>query len=276
MGIAVRKLPEIATRAGGPIRKYSIHLLARASGRNDEYQVPAGPAGNFAPNPLSSNCHHHPQPSQMTAPHILVLAAGASRRLGQPKQLVKLAGRPALHIVVANAVAVAGHNVTVVIGAHARDLSRLLGHSPASVIINRRWEEGMASSLRFGIASLPPACDATMVLLGDQVAVTADDLKRLIDAWKGEESMIAASVYDQRVGVPAIFPRFCFSELSELRGDQGARKILERNSYRLIRVPMPNAAIDLDTPEDLAMLTERFQRPASAGQSSAAGVAGET
>jgi molybdenum cofactor cytidylyltransferase len=197
-------------------------------------------------------------------PHILVLAAGASTRLGQPKQLVKLAGRPALHIVVSNAVAVAGHAVTVVVGAQAREMTHLLAHSPASVIVNRHWEEGMGSSLRFGVASLPPACQAVMVLLGDQVAVTADDLKRLVSAWKGEESMIAASVYDQRVGVPAIFPRVCFSELSELRGDQGARKILERNSYRLVRVPMSNASIDLDTPEDLAALTERFQKTEAA------------
>jgi molybdenum cofactor cytidylyltransferase len=75
--------------------------------------------------------------------------------------------------------------------------------------------------------------------------------------------MIAASVYDQRVGVPAIFPRLSFTELAELRGDQGARMVLERNNYRLVRVPMANAAIDLDTPEDLALLTERFQHPDS-------------
>jgi molybdenum cofactor cytidylyltransferase len=130
------------------------------------------------------------------------------------------------------------------------------------VIVNRHWEEGMASSLRFGVASLPPGCQAVMVLLGDQVAVTADDLKRLVSAWKGEESMIAASVYEQRVGVPAIFPRLSFSELAELRGDQGARMVLERNNYRLVRVPMANAALDLDTPEDLAALNERFQRTA--------------
>lgn len=194
-------------------------------------------------------------------PHILVLAAGASSRLGQPKQLVKLAGRPALHIVVSNAVAVSGHAVTVVVGAHAREMTHLLAHSPASVIVNRHWEEGMASSLRFGVASLPPACQAVMVLLGDQVAVTADDLKRLVSAWQGEESMIAASVYDQRIGVPAIFPRLSFSELAELRGDEGARRVLERTNYRLVHVPMANAAIDLDTPEDLAALTARFQRP---------------
>jgi molybdenum cofactor cytidylyltransferase len=199
----------------------------------------------------------------MSIPHILVLAAGASRRLGQPKQLVKIGGRPALHLVVSNAVAVAGYGVTVVLGSQARDMTRLLAHSPASVIINRHWEEGMASSLRFGISSLPPATDAVMILLGDQVAITADDLKRLCDAWKGEDSVIAASVYEQRVGVPAIFPRVTFSELLELRGDQGARKVLERNSYRLVRVPMPNAAIDLDTPEDLARVTERLRQPRS-------------
>jgi molybdenum cofactor cytidylyltransferase len=199
-----------------------------------------------------------------TPPHILVLAAGASTRLGQPKQLVKLAGRPALHIVVSNAVAVAGHAVTVVVGAHAREMTHLLAHSPASVIVNRQWQEGMGASLRFGVASLPPGCEAVMVLLGDQVGITADDLKRLVSAWKGQESTIAASVYEQRVGVPAIFPRVCFSELAELRGDQGARMVLERNNYRLVRVPMSNAAIDLDTPEDLAALTERFQRPEAA------------
>jgi molybdenum cofactor cytidylyltransferase len=193
--------------------------------------------------------------------HVLILAAGASTRLGQPKQRVMLGGRPALHIVVSNAVALAGHAVTVVVGAHAKEMTHLLAHSPASVIVNRHWEEGMGGSLRYGVASLAPACEAVLVLLGDQVGVTADDLKRLASAWKGEESVIAASVYDQHIGVPAIFPRVCFGELSELRGDRGARTVLERNSYRLVRVPMPNAGIDLDTPADLAALTERFARP---------------
>lgn len=191
--------------------------------------------------------------------HVIVLAAGSSSRLGQPKQLVKLGGRPILHRVVSNAVVVAGHSVTVVLGAHAAELTHLLQHSAASVIVNRNWEEGLASSLRFGLAAAPPACDAVLIMLGDQVAVTADDLKRLIGAWKGEDSIIAASVYSGHVGVPAIFPRWCFSELRELRGDQGARMILERHGHRLARVPMPNAAVDLDTPEDLANLQQRFK-----------------
>jgi molybdenum cofactor cytidylyltransferase len=195
--------------------------------------------------------------------HVLVMAAGASTRLGQPKQLVKLGGRPVLHRVVASAVSLAGHAVTVVLGAHAREMTHLLAHSPASVVVHRGWEEGLGSSIRFGVAALPPACSAAMIVLGDQVAITADDLKRLASAWGGEESVIAASVYEQRLGVPAIFPRICFPELAELRGDQGARLVLERNQYRLTRVPMPNAALDLDTPGDLAALTQRFQQEES-------------
>jgi molybdenum cofactor cytidylyltransferase len=164
------------------------------------------------------------------SPHVIILAGGASTRLGQPKQLVKLGGRPALHIVISNAVAVAGSDVTVVLGAHARE-----------------WEEGMASSIRAGLAALPPACEAVMIILGDQVGITADDLKRLIDAWNGNEGVIAAAVYDQHVGVPAIFPAFCFTELAQLRGDRGARVVLERNRDRVVHVQMPRAAIDLDT-----------------------------
>lgn len=192
--------------------------------------------------------------------HAIVLAAGASSRLGQPKQLVKLGGRPALHTVVSNAVAVAGHAVTVVLGAHAQDLTRLLAHSPASVVVNRHWEEGMASSLRCGLAAAPSTVSAVLVMLGDQVAVTADDLRRLINAWKGHDTVIAASVYQRQVGVPAIFPAWSFTELRDLRGDRGARVILERHAQRLAHVQMPNAAIDLDTPEDLAALNEQFKR----------------
>ncbi|MFL6618354.1 MAG: NTP transferase domain-containing protein [Povalibacter sp.] len=192
--------------------------------------------------------------------HVIVLAAGSSSRLGQPKQLVRISGRPALHRVVSSATGLAGHSVTVVVGSHASDLSRLLAHSPASVLVNRHWEEGMASSVRCGLSALPAACDAVLILLGDQVAVTSDDLKRLAAAWNGQDGSIAAATYDQHVGVPAIFPRTFFPELMELRGDQGARRIIERNSYRLIRVPMQNAAIDLDTPEDLVAITQRFER----------------
>lgn len=190
--------------------------------------------------------------------HVLVLAAGASTRLGQPKQLVPIGGRPALHIAVSNAVSVAGNAVTVVIGANAGGLTYLLSQSSASSIVNRQWEEGIASSIRCGLTVVPAAADAVMIVLGDQVCVTSDDLKRLLAAWNRQENDIAAASYERHVGVPAIFPRWCFSELAQLRGDEGARKILQRNPDRIVRVPMTNAGFDLDTPEDLAALTKKM------------------
>jgi len=192
--------------------------------------------------------------------HIIILAAGASTRLGKPKQLVPVAGRPALQHVIDRTTAIAGNAVSVVLGSHASDITPMLQHSSASVIINRDWQEGIASSIRCGIRSLSHACDAVMLVLGDQVAVTTGDYRRLISAWNGQDSILVASGYSGQFGVPAVFPRFVFSELMQLRGDQGAKLILHRHSSRLLQVPVPNATYDLDTPEDVTAVQEVLTR----------------
>ena len=186
--------------------------------------------------------------------YAIVLAAGASTRFGSAKQLVRIAGRPLLHTAVARAVEIAGSAVTVVLGAHAAELSPLLSHSQSSVVINRDWREGIASSIRTGVARLPASCTAVLLTLVDQPAVTAEDLKRLVGAWKRQSEHIVAARYGNTTGVPAIFPRSTFSDLAALRGDVGARVLLQRNPDRVVRVPMPSAALDIDTPEDLLSL----------------------
>jgi molybdenum cofactor cytidylyltransferase len=186
--------------------------------------------------------------------HAIVLAAGASTRFGSAKQLVRIAGRPLLHTVVARAVDVAGSAVTVVLGARAAELAPLLTHSPAAIVINRNWREGLASSIRAGVACMPGSCSAVLLLLADQAAVTAEDLKRLVGAWRRQPEYIAAARYGVTTGVPAIFPRSTFPDLAALRGDIGARRLLQRNPDRVVRVPMARAAIDVDTPEDLLAL----------------------
>ena len=183
--------------------------------------------------------------------HAVVLAAGASTRFGSAKQLVRIGGRPMLHATVTRAVEVAGSAVIVVLGARAAELAPLLSHSPASIVINRDWREGLSSSIRAGIARLPAACSGVLLLLADQAAVTTEDLRRLVGTWRRQTEYVAAAVYGSTVGVPAIFPRSAFSELMRLRGDQGARALIHRNPDRLVRVPMESAGIDIDTPEDL-------------------------
>ncbi len=118
----------------------------------------------------------------------------------------------------------------------------------------------MASSLRAGIASLPGSCDGVLITLADQVSVTTFDLKRLATAWKRQPEWLIAATYDGHVGVPAIFPRTSFSAFNDLRGDAGARSILARHADRCLRIPMPNAAIDIDRPEDLLNIAARQGR----------------
>jgi molybdenum cofactor cytidylyltransferase len=95
-----------------------------------------------------------------------------------------------------------------------------------------------------------------MLLLADQVAVTPDDLKRLFAAWKRHPILLAAALYDGAPGLPAIFPRWTFPNLLELRGDRDPRLVIRRNVDQVVRIPMPNASIDLNTPEDLLSIEQ--------------------
>ncbi|HYL71518.1 MAG TPA: nucleotidyltransferase family protein [Candidatus Dormibacteraeota bacterium] len=183
--------------------------------------------------------------------YAIVLAAGASTRFGSPKQLVRIGGRPLLHTVVTRAAEVAGNALIVVLGSGAADLAPLLKHSPGCVVVNRHWREGLASSIRTGIARVPPTCSGVLLMLADQAAVSTDDLRRLAGTWRRRPQCIAAALYAGTTGAPAIFPRTAFGELAALRGDMGARAILRRSADRVVRVPMPAAQLDLDTPEDL-------------------------
>jgi molybdenum cofactor cytidylyltransferase len=183
--------------------------------------------------------------------HAAILAAGAGTRFGDVKQLVRLRGEPVLHDLVASAAFVAGSSVTVVIGAHAGVVAAALRQRAVSLAVNRGWEEGIASSIRVAVHSAPPGSGALLLMLADQVGVTADDLKRLHASWRRHPVLIAAALFRGAPGLPAIFPRWAFPDLLELRGERDARTVLRRNVERVVRVPMSNAGIDLDTPDDL-------------------------
>jgi molybdenum cofactor cytidylyltransferase len=182
--------------------------------------------------------------------HVIILAAGASTRFGRPKQLATIGGAPMLQQVVAQAQAFAGPAVTVVIGANAAEIAPALARSSAGVVVNRHWAEGMASSIRAGIKQVPSHSDAALLLLADQPAITSGDLTRLADAWRREPQRIAAALYGDGRGVPAVFPRSAFPALLALRGERGAQALL-RSPGSCTAVAMPSAALDVDTPEDL-------------------------
>src|SRR5665213_161601 len=186
-----------------------------------------------------------------TALHAIVLAAGASRRFGSPKQLVRVDGQSLLQRAIAHASGLLGSAVTVVLGAHAAEIAETLPPGNAGILINRNWQEGIASSIRTAVQRLPGACDGVMLMLADQPLVGSETLSRLITAWRRQPRQIVASRSGSVTGVPAIFPRWCFGDLAALRGDQGARIVLRRYADNVVRLAHPEAAVDIDYPEDL-------------------------
>ena len=107
------------------------------------------------------------------------------------------------------------------------------------------------------VETTPSRCDGLMLLLADQVAVSADDLKRLYAAWKRHPILLSAALYDGAPGLPAIFPRWVFPNLMGLRGDSDPRLVFRCNIDQVVRIPMANAAIDLNTPEDLLEVEQK-------------------
>jgi len=187
--------------------------------------------------------------------HTVVLAAGASSRFGSPKQLVRFEGQTLLQRVLSNAAELSATSVSVVLGANAAEIVTTLPADRASILVNRDWQEGIASSLRVAVRALSPGCDGVLVLLGDQPLVGVASLNRLAQAWRRQPRRIFASRYSAITGVPAIFPRWCFEDLCALRGDQGARALITRHAVHVSAIALPEAAIDIDQPEDLLGLT---------------------
>jgi molybdenum cofactor cytidylyltransferase len=186
--------------------------------------------------------------------HTAILAAGPGTRFGGVKPLVRLRGEPVLHELAAHAAFITGQSVSVVLGAHAREIAPSLRQRAVSIALNRGWEEGIASSVRTAVTTTPPGSSALLLMLADQVAVTADDLRRLHASWRRHPILIAAALYQGAPGLPAIFPRWAFTDLLALRGERDPRLVLRKNIDRVVRVPMSNAGIDLDTAEDLLRL----------------------
>jgi molybdenum cofactor cytidylyltransferase len=183
--------------------------------------------------------------------HVVLLAAGAATRFGSAKQAALYHGQPLLQRMLERAHAVAGSAVSVVLGAHAEALLPLVSPNDTAVLINHNWQEGIASSIRLSIERLPLGCDGVLLLLADQVQVSTEDLAQLAAAWRQRPQFAVAAEYEGRIGAPAIFPRAAFPELLQLRGDRGAQSWLRANAERVLAVPMPSAAVDIDTPADL-------------------------
>ena len=190
----------------------------------------------------------------------VILAAGASTRMGEPKQLLPLEGRPLLVRAVEAALASPAWPVVVVVGAHADKIRPVLARHPVLIAENPAWAEGMASSLRAGIDTLRQfsrSLDAALIALCDQPAFSAEAIARLVAAQRTTGRSIVAARYAERLGAPALFLREHFAALAALTGEEGARTLLQQHADRVAAVDLPELAIDLDTPGDYAAQQKR-------------------
>jgi len=179
----------------------------------------------------------------------LVLAAGASRRLGRPKQLLKLNGESLVHRAASLALGAGFSPVRVVLGAVDAELREALKDLPVRLLDNPDWTEGLASSLRQGVADWGVEEAGLLVLACDQPALDHEVLMALAEAFKADPVRPVACAYGGGIGLPALLPRRLGPELLQLRGDRGAKPILMREQANL--VDFPGGLLDLDTPEDL-------------------------
>jgi molybdenum cofactor cytidylyltransferase len=188
----------------------------------------------------------------------IVLAAGASRRLGQPKQLLVYEGETLLERAIRLAAEAGTTPILTILGAHREAILAAISFNRTVSVINDNWGKGIATSIHAGLESLDaivPQADSALILSCDQPRLTADHLRDLIKAFEAQaEPSIAASAYAGVVGIPAIFPRLVFPHLLALRGDQGARAILAQPPCPLIPVAFSGGEMDIDQPSDLAQL----------------------
>jgi len=203
-------------------------------------------------------------PTQMHGIVGILLAAGSSQRFGQDKQTTLLDGQPLLLRAVRTLLDAGFLSPIVVLAPssepQAAEHHRLLAGLPLSLVENPSAGTGMASSLRVALREALAAnahCEAIVVTVCDQPAATAAHLHRLVQRWRQGGCTLVASSYGEHpaspaIGVPALIAATHFAELAQLEGDRGAGRLLARHADQVALLPLPQGALDLDTPEDLA------------------------
>jgi xanthine dehydrogenase accessory factor len=184
---------------------------------------------------------------------VVILAAGGSRRLGRPKQLVEIEGQSLVRRAAEAALSAGSGSVHVVVGAEVVRVRAALGGLPVDVVVNDAWKEGVASSIRAAIEAIERRerpVETIILMLCDQPGVSGDVLRRLLEAYRATRAPVIASRYPEGPGVPALFHAELFPALKSLDGDVGARQLIRHLDREVVTIPFA-VADDVDTAEDV-------------------------
>ena len=192
----------------------------------------------------------------------IILAAGASSRLGRPKQLLDLGGEPALRHVIRTALDSRLTEIVVVLGNEAEIVKEVVGEFGQRTAINPRFAEGQSTSLGVGIEAAHADADAAMLLLGDQPLLQAETVNLVLAAYSASNAPIVQARRNGQPGHPVIIRSELFPELLTLTGDEGARSVIRRYADRIHYIEVPNVdeALDLDTEADFKRVQDAWAR----------------
>ncbi|NET68404.1 MAG: nucleotidyltransferase family protein [Moorea sp. SIO1G6] len=188
---------------------------------------------------------------------IIILAAGASTRMGRPKQLLPYQGCSLLRHTIETAMASVCKPVVVVLGANAQQIYSEVNQPSVTVVENLDWNLGMGSSIRRGILSLATCSetiDAAVITVCDQPFLSPEIINYLVAAYHANGKPIVACQYADTLGVPVLFKHIFFSELATLDETVGAKKLINKYYNEVFSIPFPLGVIDIDTPTDYQQL----------------------
>lgn len=189
---------------------------------------------------------------------IIILAAGESKRLGQPKQLLKLNDETLIRRAVKTAIQAKAEKIVVVLGANFEPIKIEIEDLDCEIVFNETWKSGMSSTIKTGLEKLleiAPDISGVIISLCDQPFIEGKHFNELIDKFSQTNKPIVSAFYNDKFGVPALFSKEISPELLKLEGDRGARNLLNKDSENIEKIEMPEAAFDIDTPEDFEKLT---------------------
>jgi molybdenum cofactor cytidylyltransferase len=185
----------------------------------------------------------------------IVLAAGAATRMGCLKQLLPYRAQTLVQHSIRQAIDAGLKPVIVVVGAEAQAIMAAIASEPVEIARNDTWKSGMGSSIAAGMRHLGAReLDAVAILLADQPLVTSAHLTAMVGMLQSPEIRIIAAGYNGTPGVPALFKREMFTSLAALPPEAGARHLLRGPRSEVAVFPLPEAAVDVDTPEDFEAL----------------------
>jgi molybdenum cofactor cytidylyltransferase len=194
---------------------------------------------------------------------IIILAAGAATRMGKAKMLLPFSNGHILSHILEQAVSVETNNLCMVTGFYHAEIEKNIDSKSIEIIYNQNWKEGMASSIRKGLLTLlekDKDISTVLLLVADQPYLHGELLKEIYQVYHKTNRGIVAAQYGNTKGTPVLFDKKYFAQLLALKGDIGAKSILQQNEADCAVVNFPLGAIDIDTPEDYENLQAQKEK----------------